>query len=109
MDLPVIKLPNTQAKMDAGRKSGEKKAKEARNADELPALVDEQRAITSANPDVPLHGIPGFHNKVEDGDHVHLAPMELDANRPAFAHTGTGEQPGNSGGSRFATHSGDEE
>jgi hypothetical protein len=95
--------------MDAEGKSEERKTKEGRDGIALSVPAEEHRAITAAAPEVPLHGIPGFHNKVEEGDQVRLAAMELDADRPAFAHTGTGEQPGNSGGSRFATHSGDEE
>jgi len=67
------------------------------------------RSITAANPTVPLHGIPGFHHTEEEGDHVPLAHMELDKDEKKRADTGTGDQPGNTGGSRFATPSGREE
>ena len=61
----------------------------------------------AANPDVPLHGIPGFHHTEEEGDHVRLAPMELDKDEPDRVDTRRGDQPCNTGGSRFATPSGD--
>mgnify|MGYP001546574920 CR=1 FL=1 len=74
-----------------------------------PHAVRKDHAITAADPAVSLHGIPGFHHKEEEGDHVHLANMALDKDEKGRVDTGTGDQPSNSGGSRFATPSGAEE
>lgn len=60
-------------------------------------------AIRAANPTVQLHGIPGFHATEEPEDHVPLARMEQDRHEKGRVNTGTGDQPGNSGSSRFAT------
>mgnify|MGYP001550954622 CR=1 FL=1 len=65
--------------------------------------------IKAANPTVPLHGVPGFHTTEEKEDHVRLAHLELDADEKGRVNTGTGDQPSNTGGSRFATPSGDAE
>ena len=67
------------------------------------------RPIKAADPDVPLHGIPGFHHVEEAGDHVRMASMELDKDEKNRTATGSGEQPSNNHGSRFATPSGGEE
>ncbi len=76
-----------------------------------PAQMDEAHVLASAghataNPLVSSHGVPGFHNKRgEDG--TLLAGMELDADTdPARVDTGTGDQPSNTGGSRFTTATG---
>jgi hypothetical protein len=74
-----------------------------------PAVGGEHRPIKAADPDVTLHGIPGFHHVEERGDQVRLAHMELDKDAKDRAATGTGDQPGNTHGSRFATPSGEEE
>lgn len=66
------------------------------------------RGLKPACPDVPLHGIPDFHVVEEEGDHVRMAGMEMDKDVKGRVNTGTGEQPSNSGGSRFATFSGGE-
>jgi len=63
----------------------------------------DHREVRPACPDVPLHGIPDFHVVEEEGDHVRMASMEMDTNVMGRVNTGTGEQPSNSGGSRFAT------
>ncbi|MEO8589136.1 MAG: hypothetical protein ABI432_07205 [Flavobacteriales bacterium] len=56
------------------------------------------------NPTVASRGVPGFHNKIEPGDGKPLAGMELDADTdPDRVDTGTGDQPGNTNGSRFST------
>lgn len=58
------------------------------------------------NPNVAQRGVPGFHNKIELGDGVPLAAMELDADTaPERVNTETGDQPGNTHGSRFKTPS----
>jgi hypothetical protein len=61
------------------------------------------------NPTVQAEGIPGFHHKREEEDGVPLAHMELDADAKGRVDTGTGDQPANTEGSRFATPSGPEE
>lgn len=71
--------------------------------------VDAPQPIKAADPDVPLHGIPDFHHVEEAGDHARMASMAMDKDVKGRVNTGTGEQPSNSGGSRFATHSGEEE
>ena len=71
--------------------------------------VNKPDPIHPANPTVPLHGIPGFHNTEEEEDHVRLAHLKLDADEKGRVNTGTGDQPSNTGGSRFATPSGEEE
>lgn len=48
-------------------------------------------------------GVPGFHNTVEPGDGRVMARMELDDPKGDRADTGTGDQPGNIGRSRFST------
>ncbi|HNR54196.1 MAG TPA: four-helix bundle copper-binding protein [Flavobacteriales bacterium] len=48
-------------------------------------------------------GVPGFHHTVEPGDGRVMARMELDATAGDRADTGTGDQPGNIGSSRFST------
>ena len=56
------------------------------------------------DPSVSPTGIPGFHNKTEEEDGRTLAGMELDADTdPGRVDTGTGDQPGNTHGSRFPT------
>lgn len=58
------------------------------------------------NPTVAQRGVPGFHNKIEPGDDVPLAAMELDVDtEPERVNTETGDQPGNAHGSRFRTPS----
>ena len=58
-----------------------------------------------ATPVVPLHGIPDFHVVEEVGDHVPMAHMEIDNDVRGRVNTGTGDQPGNTEDSRFATPS----
>lgn len=55
---------------------------------------------------VARHGVPGFH-PTQDEEGRPLARQEPDADQGARADTGTGDQPGNTGGDRFATPSGD--
>ena len=62
-----------------------------------------KQAIKPANPTVQLKGIPGFHGTEEVEDHARMARMELDKDEKARVDTGTGDQPSNSEGSRFAT------
>ena len=58
------------------------------------------------NPTVAPLGVPGFRHKRDGGDGPPLAGMELDTDaQDERAHTGTGDQPGNTEGSRFATPS----
>ncbi|MBK8580520.1 MAG: hypothetical protein LKM36_10480 [Flavobacteriales bacterium] len=59
--------------------------------------------LKPANPTVQLHGIPGFHGTEEAEDHARMANMELDKDEKGRVDTGTGDQPSNSEGSRFAT------
>ena len=66
---------------------------------------DAPETIKAADPDVPLQGIPDFHVVEEEGDHVRMASMEMDKNVKGRVNTGTGEQPSNSRGPRFATPS----
>lgn len=71
----------------------------------LPSEVEDSK-IEPANPTVPLEGIPDFHVVEEVDDHVRMAPMKIDKDIKGRVNTGTGDQPGNTGGSRFATPSG---
>lgn len=48
-------------------------------------------------------GVPGFHHTTEPGDGRPLARMAKDTDDPGRVNTGTGDQPGNTGGDRFAT------
>lgn len=48
-------------------------------------------------------GVPGFHPTVEAEDGRVMARMELDDPTADRADTGTGDQPGNIGSSRFST------
>ena len=75
------------------------------NTDNNPSSNVENREIEPATPSVPLEGIPDFHVVEEEGDHVRMAPMKIDKDVKGRVNTGTGEQPGNSDGSRFATPS----
>lgn len=63
----------------------------------------DHRELKPACPDVPLHGIPGFHHVEEEKDHAVMAGQILDGDVKGRVNTGTGEQPSNSGHSRFAT------
>ncbi|MBZ0207989.1 MAG: hypothetical protein K8H89_16865 [Flavobacteriales bacterium] len=74
-----------------------------RNKSTPKTVNTDHHEIKPACPDVPLHGIPDFHVVEEEGDHVRMASMQMDANVKGRVNTGTGEQPSNSGGSRFAT------
>lgn len=75
---------------------------------ETPDTTSEEtkRPIKAAVPFVSLHGIPGFHPTEEEGDHVRMAHMALDKGLKDRVDTGTGDQPANTGGSRFASASG---
>lgn len=58
------------------------------------------------NPSVAPTGVPGFHHRTEEEDGRTLAGMELDKDTdPERVDTGTGDQPGNSHGSRFPVSS----
>ncbi len=83
--------------------------KEEIEANTTTPSTEGHRPIKAADPDVPLHGIPGFHHVEEAGDHARLAHMNIDKDEKNRVNTGTGEQPSNSHGSRFATPSGEEE
>lgn len=62
-----------------------------------------ERPLQAAVPTVAVHGIPGFHGTEEEVDHVRMAHMEMDKDLKGRVNTGTGDQPSNTGGSRFAT------
>lgn len=72
---------------------------------ELQGGTGEHHGARAACPDVPLHGIPGFHVVEEEGDHVRMATMKMDPDAKGRVNTGTGDQPSNHGRSRFATPS----
>ena len=57
------------------------------------------------NPTVAPEGVPGFHHTTQP-DGSTLAAMEPDADTSGRVNTGTGDQPANTGGDRFATPSG---
>jgi hypothetical protein len=61
-------------------------------------------AHVPVNPDVAAEGVPGFHHTLQ-ADGSTLAAMEPDADTPGRVNTGTGDQPSNTGGDRFATPS----
>jgi hypothetical protein len=62
--------------------------------------LDKSRQPT--NPHAAQHGIPGFHHEAAPDGSI-MAAMKADAKDPGRADTGTGDQPGNTGGDRFAT------
>jgi hypothetical protein len=62
------------------------------------------------NPSAVRRGSPGFHlpdeeEQLKRGDGVSPASLELDAGQGRRVNTGTGDQPGNTGGSRTGTPS----
>lgn len=79
------------------------------SAKKNPPSKDPTVAHRPANPSVSPTGVPGFHHRTEEEDGRTLAGMELDADTDtARVDTGTGDQPGNTHGSRFPVSSDEE-
>jgi hypothetical protein len=76
------------------------------NAKKNPPDPKPARTHAPVNPSVAPTGVPGFHHKTEEEDGRKLAGMELDTDTdPERVDTGTGDQPGNTHGSRFPVSS----
>lgn len=60
---------------------------------------------TQEGGEVSRRGVPGFHTTHEPGTGRAMARLEMDADEEDLGrvNTGTGDQPGNTGGDRFAT------
>ncbi len=72
--------------------------------DQLIAWGRALKGIRQADPAfVARQGVEGFHHTTEPGDGRRMAWMEMDGDERDRVNTGTGDQPSNTGGDRFAT------